>query len=387
MKAIYNCKLILKDEIIEKKAVIFDKKILNIIPESDIGNYQPLELIDGKGNYLSPGFIDIHIHGCSGEDVMDAEEGTLDSISRGIAKTGVTAFLATTMSMKMDRIRTALQNIRENIDRLEGAEMLGCHLEGPFISSEFKGAQDDRHIVDPSFPLIEEFRDVIKIVTLAPEKKGSIEFIKECRNNGIVVSLGHSNASYEEAAEAIKAGACHITHTYNGMTSLHHRNPGIVGAAMLNDVTCELIVDNVHVHPAAQKILLKMKGYDKLILITDAMRACMMEEGIYDLGGQEVIVKNREARLHNGSLAGSVLTIDKAIRNFINNHGTALNKVIGMVSWNPAGVLDIEGRKGSIEVGKDADMVLFDENIEICETIVKGRTVYSKNKDTSEKTS
>lgn len=375
MKAIFNCRLISRNAVIEKKAVIFDQKIVDIIPENDIKNYMIDELIDGKGNYLSPGFIDIHIHGCSGEDVMDAGEETLNNISKAIAKTGVTAFLATTMTMEMNKIRMALSNIRKNMGRLEGSEILGCHMEGPFISSEFKGAQDGQYIIDPSFSFIEEYKDIIKIVTLAPERNGSTEFIRECRKNRIVVSIGHSNASYEEAARAIGAGACHITHTYNGMTPIHHRNPGVVGAAMLSNATCELIVDNVHVHPAAQEILLKLKGADKLILITDAMRACLMEEGLYDLGGQEVIVRNKEARLNNGALAGSVLTIDKAIKNFINNHGTALPDVVGMVSWNPARVLGIEGRKGSIESGKDADMVLFNEDIEVCRTIVNGRLV------------
>lgn len=378
MKAICNCRLITKNEIIEKKAVIFNQRIVDIIPEADINNYQLDELIDGKGNYLSPGFIDIHIHGCSDEDVMDAGEETLNNISRSIAKTGVTAFLATTMTMEMDKVNLALNNIKENMGRLEGAEMLGCHMEGPFISRVFKGAQNEQYIIAPSFSLIEEFKDIIKIVTLAPEKKGSREFIRRCREHGIVVSIGHSNASYEEAVEAIKAGVSHITHTYNGMSPLHHRSPGVVGAAMLSDVSCELIVDNVHVHPAAQEILLKIKGCDSLILITDAMRACLVKEGTYELGGQEVVVKNKEARLSNGALAGSVLTIDSAIRNFIHNHGAALEDVVRMVSWNPARTLCIEDRKGSIEIGKDADMVLFDENIEIYETIVNGKTVYKK---------
>lgn len=378
MKAIFNCRLISRDAVIEKKAVIFNEKIVGIIPENDIKNYMIDELIDGKGNYLAPGFIDIHIHGCSGEDIMDAGEETLSNISKTIAKTGVTAFLATTMTMEMNKIMMALSNIREKMGSLDGAEILGCHMEGPFISSEFKGAQDGQHIIDPSFSFIEEYKDIIKIVTLAPERNGSMEFIRECRKNGIVVSIGHSNASYDEAARAIEAGACHITHTYNGMAPMHHRNPGVVGAAMLSDATCELIVDNVHVHPAAQEILLKLKGADKLILITDAMRACLMEEGLYDLGGQEVIVRNKEARLNNGALAGSVLTIDRAIKNFIHNHGIAMPDVVGMVSWNPARALGIEGRKGSIESGKDADMVLFNEDIEICTTIVNGRFVYRR---------
>jgi len=378
MKSIYNCRIVSKYEIVENQALIFNDRIVAVIPEDKMKDYKVDEMIDGGGKYLSPGFIDIHMHGCSGEDVMDAKEDTLPNMSRSIVRTGVTGFLGATMTMEMSKIKNALYNIRESMDKLDGAEMLGCHLEGPFISKEFKGAQAEQYITDPSFPLIEEFQDIIKIVTLAPESKGSIEFISECRKRGIVVSIGHSNATFEETLEAVKAGASHIAHTFNGMPPLHHRKPGVLGAAMLCDVNCELIVDNVHSHPAAQAILLKTKGYDKLVLITDAMRACLMEEGNYNLGGQDVIVKNKEARLVSGALAGSVLTMNDAIRNFIHNHGAAMQDVIRMASWNPARILSVEDRKGSIAPGKDADMVLFDENIEIYQTIIKGNTVYKR---------
>ncbi len=378
MKAIYNCRIVTKDEIIENQAVIFDEKIVAVIPKSRMNDYKADEMIDGGGNYLAPGFIDIHMHGCSGGDVMDATESTLINMSRSITRTGVTGFLAATMTMDMDHIIDALYNIRECMDKADGAEMLGCHLEGPFISREFKGAQGEEYIIAPSLPLIDQFKDILKIVTLAPESKGGMELVKECRKLGIVASIGHSNATYEEALEAIKAGANHITHTFNGMQPLHHRKPGVLGAAMLCDVDCELIVDNIHSCPAAQAILLKIKGYDKLVLITDAMRACLMEEGTYDLGGQKVIVKNKEARLTGGSLAGSVLTMNTAIQNFIRNHGTSMPDAIRMASWNPARILSLEHRKGSIEAGKDADLVLFSEDIEIFETFVKGKTVYKK---------
>lgn len=378
MKAIYNCRIVSKDEIVENLAVVFDDKIVAVIPESRMNDYKLDGMIDGGGNYLAPGFIDTHMHGCSGGDVMDATESTLVNMSRSITRTGVTGFLATTMTMDMSHITDALFNIRECMNKTDGAEMLGCHLEGPFISREFKGAQEEQHIIPPSLSLIDQFKDILKIVTLAPESKGGMELIRECKKLGIVASIGHSNATYEEAVEAIKAGVTHITHTFNGMQPLHHRKPGVLGAAMLFDVDCELIVDNIHSCPAAQAILLKIKGYDRLVLMTDAMRACLMEEGAYDLGGQKVIVKNKEARLASGALAGSVLTMNVAIRNFIQNHGTSMPDAIRMASWNPARILSLEHKKGSIEAGKDADMVLFGEDIEIFETIVKGKTVYKK---------
>lgn len=376
MKIIKNAKIILEDAVLEDKAIVFDESIVEIIDNGEVGKYKDAEIIDGEGMYLSPGFIDIHIHGCFGDDVMDGKTETIKNISKNIAKTGVTSFLPTTMTMDMDRIKNSLKMIKENIGKVEGAEILGCHLEGPFISKKFKGAQNEKYILNPDFSEIEEFKDIIRIITMAPENEGSEDFIAACREKGIVVSIGHSNATYEEASRAIDAGASHITHTYNGMSPMHHRDPGVVGAAMLSDATCELIVDNIHVHSAAQEILLKMKGMDKVILITDAMRACLMNDGNYDLGGQEVVVKDGQARLKSGSLAGSVLTINTALKNFINNTHVGLAEAVNMVTMNPARVAKVQDRKGSIAAGKDSDLVMFDRDFNIKLVFVKGKIVH-----------
>ncbi len=257
-----------------------------------------------------------------------------------------------------------------------GANLLGCYLEGPFISEQYQGAQDGRHILDPDFKLIEDFKDVIKVAVLAPEKKGAEEFIKNCNERGVIVAIGHTAAKYEEAMAAIEKGASLITHMFSAMTPLHHRKPGVVGAAMDSSVVCELVADNIHVGPAAQRILLKVKGIDSVVLITDSIRACMMEDGEYDLGGQKVIVRGKEARLASGVLAGSVLTLDRALKNFKANTGLGLADVLKTVTENPARVLKIASQKGSLEAGKDADMVIFDEEFNVYKTFVNGRLAY-----------
>lgn len=376
MNAIYNIKLIKDDNIYDNKAVIYNNRILNIIDESKLADYNPDEKINGRGMYLSPGFIDIHVHGCSSYDVMDDDDENLIIISKNLARTGVTSFLPTTMTMELSQIEGALLKIKRNLMGNDGAQILGAHLEGPFISKKYKGAQDDKFITLPNFDLIEKYKDIIKTVTLAPEIKGSIEFIKYCVKNNIVVSIGHTNSSFEEAMSAIEAGAKHITHTFNAMTPLNHRLPGTVGAALLSDVTCELIADNIHVHPAVQKLLIKVKGTEKVMLISDAMRACLMCDGAYSLGGQEVFVENNSARLKDGTLAGSVLTLNTALKNIIKNTDLTLPKAIGMLTKNQACLLNISDTKGTIEIGKDADMVIFDLNFNINCTVSNGKIIY-----------
>lgn len=375
MKFITNVKIVKPSEILENKAVAYDNTIIDIVENSNIP--ENAEVIDGKGCYLSPGFIDIHIHGCMGYDTMDEDENAVVEISKGLLKTGVTAFLPTTMTMGFDRIYSSLSNIRKAMKNNSYAQILGCHLEGPFLNEKYKGAQDGKYMMPPDFNKISSYKDIIKTVTIAPELDGSLEFIRECKRNNIVVSLGHTYATFEEASAAIKAGASHMTHTFNAMTPLHHRNPGVVGAAMYFDVTCEMITDNIHLHPAVQKILYSIKGDDRIILVTDAMRACLLKDGEYDLGGQVVHVVGKEARLASGNIAGSVHTMNNAVKNFIENTGAELFKAVNMASLNPARLLGIDDKKGSVEKGKDSDFVLFDENYNVKMTIINGKVVYS----------
>lgn len=382
LKAIFNAKIVTNGEILLSHAVVFSSQIVAVVPEAELDSFQLEERIDAKGRYLSPGFVDIHIHGCAGADTMDSAGDALDIMSRNLPRTGVTAFLPTTMTMQFNFVEETLERIRAAMGNFNGAEILGCHMEGPFISKDYKGAQDNRHILNPEFAKIEKFADVIKIATIAPELPGSTEFIHQATARDIVVSIGHSAATYDEAMTAIKAGASHITHTFNALAGMNHRQPGVIGALADNDhVTCELIADNIHVHPAAQRLLLKLKGSEQIVLITDAMRAGLMPEGQYDLGGQLVTVKGGEARLNNGSLAGSVLTLNRAAANFLSTSGLSLPKVIELVSTNPAKRIGMENRKGSITVGKDADMVLFDDDFTIFATFSFGRLVYGGDSD------
>lgn len=373
MKALKHVKLITETCILQEHAVVFDSKVTAITPEDRIN--PGTEVIDGGGLYLAPGFIDLHIHGCAGYDTMDQEPEALEVIAGNVVKTGVTAFLPTTMTMEYSRITKALERIRNFTPASGQARILGCNLEGPFLSREFKGAQDGKYIINPDFTLIEPFTDIVRMITIAPENSGSIEFIKACRDRGIVVSIGHSGANYNQAVAAIAAGASHITHTFNAMKSLHHREPGIIAAAMLSDVTCELIADNIHIHPAVQRVLLKTKGIDGIILITDAMQACLLKDGRYDLGGQQVHVHGSEARLADGTLAGSVLTLNRAVQNFTRNTGLPLWETIKPATLNPARRLGLTS-KGRIAPGQDSDFVLFDEEFNVIMTFVAGRLAY-----------
>lgn len=382
MKAIINGKIITQNGMLDKKAIIFDNKITDITDKKNI-NGSDIEIIDACGSYISSGFIDSHIHGSFGKDAMDGSIEGLKTISRTIAGNGVTSFLPTTMTMSREKIYKALDSIREAENtNLGGAQILGAHLEGPFISKKYKGAQKEDYILKPDFNFIEDYKDIIKIITFAPEEDNNFNFIKDIKNNtNIVLSIGHSNASYEEAVDSIKMGVNHITHMFNAMTPLHHRNPGVVGAALNSSVYCELIADNIHVCPAAYNILLKIKGKDKVILITDCMRAGSLKDGISELGGQTVYVKNNSARLADGTLAGSILTLNIGIKNIFENTNLSLNEAVSLATVNPAKLLNIYDKKGSLEEGKDADITIFNRNFDIMYTFVHGKMVYKYNKE------
>lgn len=378
MKAIINAQVITEAGILPERAILFNERIEAVVPRSALPQYAISEVIDAEGRYVAPGFIDVHVHGCGGYDTMDEAPEALTTIRRNVLSTGVTAFLPTTMTMSVERIQGALERIRAQMGQPGGATVLGCHMEGPFLNPAYKGAQDPQHIIAPAYQVIEQYLDVIKIVTLAPEMPGSQAFISSCCEQGIVVSMGHTNATYDEAKAAIEAGVSHATHLFNAMTGLTHRQPGVVGAALESDVKCELIVDNVHVHPAAQRIVYRLKGPDKLILITDAMRACLLGPGEYDLGGQMVTVKDNEARLASGVIAGSVLRLNQAVRNFRQNTGASIVEAVNLVSLNPARQLGMDEQKGSIEIGKDADLVIVDDEMEVYATIVQGDLLYRR---------
>ena len=372
-KCIINGKIILHDEIVNKNVFIEDDKI------TEISDRQPEDedIIDAKGAYVSPGFIDVHSHGRGGSDTMYPTFDDLNTISKATLKTGVTSFLPTTMTMPVDDIAKAIENIAVNKDKVEGAQVLGTHLEGPFFNKKYKGAQPEECMILPTvdnyLSFVQDHQDIIRKISIAPELEHSLELISYLKDKNTVVSLGHTNATYEQAQAAIDAGATSGTHTYNAMTPLTHRAPGVVGAVMINDsVYAELILDGVHVNYAAAKALLRTKGKDKLILITDSLEAAGLENGKYLLGNQDVYVKDGEARLIDGTLAGSIVSMNVAVKNAYEHLGLTLNEAVNLASYNPAQSLN-EPLLGEIKVGNYADIIFFDDNIQIQQTMIKGQ--------------
>ena len=378
MKAIINGKIMSRNKVLENKVLIFNEQIMGLEDEAPLN----CEVIDAKGLYVSPGLIDVHIHGSCGFDTMDDDPLAIKHISQCIAKKGVTSFLPTTMTMEAEAIYKALEHVRYWMNQpLEGATVLGAHLEGPFINETFKGAQPAAHMIKPSFDFIKDYLDVIKLITYAPELDENHYFTKKVKaKTKITLSMGHTNASYEEAVSAFACGCSHVTHLFNGMRPLNHREPGAVGAALSQDVFCELIADMIHVNPGLYQFVLHNKGRDKVVLITDSMRAGCMKDGHYDLGGQPVRVKNGVARLEAGSLAGSVLTLNQGVHNFYRHTDTTIVDAVHMAALNPAKSLGISHRKGSLELGKDADIALFNDEFSCFLTICEGRVVYNEMK-------
>ncbi len=374
IKAIINAKLILNDEIVEGKTLLFDKRIVSI---SDNVNINDLEVIDAKGNYVSAGFIDLHIHGAGGADAMDATPEALETISSTLLQTGTTSFLATTMTMSTEDIDNALQNIQEHKENVTGAQILGIHLEGPFINASKHGAQDKKYVQKPNMELIQNYINEIKMITIAPEVESGEDFVKHLikKYPHIILSIGHSDASYEKSKESFSWGISHATHLFNAMNTYHHRTPGIVGAVFDSDVTCDIIPDLIHTHASALELTYKMKK-DKLILITDAMRAGCMKCGSYDLGGQTVKVSDGKATLKNGTLAGSVLKLNEALLNMIKYTSMTRVEALNAVTKIPAQKLGI--KKGQLKEGYDADIVIFDEDFSIISTIVACEVKYKR---------
>jgi N-acetylglucosamine-6-phosphate deacetylase len=378
---IKNAQIVTSDGIIEGSVEIKNGKILSILKDK----FPDGDGIDAGGNFLAPGFIDMHIHGISGFDAMDKNYNSINSMSKSLLKHGVTSFVPTTMTVDIESIKNSVENIsKAMIKGVEGANIAGIHIEGPFISPEMVGAQDPKYVRKPSKKdfeyIVGPYSNNIKTVTIAPEVDGAVEFIKYIASLGINASCGHTNGKYDDLVCGIKAGISHATHLYNAMRGFHHREPGIVGGIFDTGITTEIIADGIHSHFAAVRCAYRLKGPDKLALITDAMMACDMKDGNYTLGGQKVYVKDGAARIAGGQLAGSTLTLDKAVKNVINNCAVNITDAVKMASSTPARILKIDNEKGYIKVGYDADIVIFDDNINIIKTFVSGIEKYNIKK-------
>ncbi|NNC23096.1 N-acetylglucosamine-6-phosphate deacetylase [Salinisphaera sp. USBA-960] len=331
--------------------------------------------------HVVPGFIDTHIHGAAGADVMDGSDDALGRISQHVVTEGTTSFLATTMTSAPDTLDNAMRALGLFTAPADGAEMLGAHLEGPFVNVDKKGAQPAEWITPPDTALFHRWQHLasqrIKLATLAPEIEGATELIAELKQQGVRAAIGHSNCSAAVAQRAFQCGCGRVTHLFNGMSGLHHRDPGVAAAALAEPAcVAEIIADGHHVATEMLRLAFQAKTSRGLIAITDAMRAKGMPDGVYDLGGQQVTVNNGMAQLDDGSLAGSVLTLDQALRNLIEATDCSLYDAIRMVSTNAAQDLGVIDRKGTLAPGKDADFVVLDAQLNVRLTVCRGRPVY-----------
>ncbi len=323
--------------------------------------------IDLKGAEVIPGLVDVHIHGSMNHDTMDMDVDGLNEISMFLAKQGVTSFLPTTMTVAIEDIKTVVNG---EIPKTDGAEIIGYHLEGPYIADSRRGAQNPAHIRKPDIDEFNEFENV-KMITVAPEVDGGLEFIKNCKT--AVVSIGHSDADYDTTMEAIKNGANCLTHTCNAMTPLHHRFPGIVGAAVMGNTYVQIICDGVHMHPSMVLMFYRTFGKDRMVLISDAVKAAGMPDGIYDLGGLPIKVVNSLATLlESDTVAGSTSNLMAGVKNAI-KFGVPKADAIYMASKAPATL--IGANKGEISVGYDGDFVVVDAELNVKMTVVGGRVI------------
>ena len=380
IKGFKNCR-ILTENSIERTNLIIKNGIIDHIGSAECEGLTELD----DDRLVIPGFIDQHVHGASGCDTMDGTEQAIGTIAASLAREGVTAFLATTTTQSRESLTAALGAVKAYMQSKpdSGAEVLGVHLEGPFISKAFAGAQLPEHIANPDAEAFLHYQKAsgnsIRLVSMEVETDAALSLIPLLAESGVVVSIGHSNATYNEVERAVKAGARCVTHTYNAQSALHHREVGVVGAAMLLDkLYCEAICDGIHLSPPAVRLLWKSKPKDKLILISDALRAKNMPNGRYtELGGQETVVEGGVARLTDGTLAGSVLRMNDAVKNAAAFLGTDLAETVRFATENPAKNLGVFDRMGSIAVGKAANLAVVDDALRVYRTVRNGKTIFS----------
>ncbi|WP_252312569.1 N-acetylglucosamine-6-phosphate deacetylase [Sinobaca sp. H24] len=372
----------IKQDKIVKTAPMADWEIYK--NEITVEKDKVLDFSKDKNTFLVPGFVDVHIHGANGSDVMDGTETALQTMASFLPSEGTTSFLATTMTQHPDKIRQALEQVGSYKAKEQAeAECLGAHVEGPFFTKEKAGAQPVEHLRQADVSLFKEWQKAasgkIKIVSLAPEQDPEFLLTSYLKETGVAASAAHSNAEADLVRTAQKQGISHATHLYNGMSGLNHREPGLAAEALLNSgMTIEMIVDGVHIHPDMVNLAYRLKGAAATLLITDSLRAKGLPDGKYDLGGQEVTVKGNKPYLEDGTIAGSVLPMNEAVKNMTAFSGCSLQEAVWMASWNPASLAGVIDRKGSIEAGKDADFVLMDKEGTVYKTWCRGNLAFQR---------
>jgi N-acetylglucosamine-6-phosphate deacetylase len=385
LQAIFaDCAITPSEEIPDAVVVVDGERIAAVGRRGEISIPSGALRHEARGLTVAPGFVDVHIHGAGGHDVMEGNPSALAAVASAVAAHGTTSLVATTVTASEEDTCRAATGIAAYIDaQRKGppppkpqAEILGIHFEGPFISAARRGVHPAEHLAPPSVALFKKFLAAAqgsgRILTLAPELPGALGLIAAARQAGVVVSLGHSDASYAEANAAIALGAQHATHVFNAMRPFGHRETGIIGAVLTApEVTAELIADGVHVDAAAMRVLLTTKGSRGVILVSDGIAATGMPDGTYRLGTFEVTVSGGVPRSHDGKLAGSTLTLDRALRNVV-ALGLPVGKALAMLTVNPARLLGLEKRKGALVPGADADLVLLESRLEVAGVMTRG---------------
>jgi N-acetylglucosamine-6-phosphate deacetylase len=376
---IRNVRLVSNSEPKLKCILIRNGQIESVHNDEESYVFKADSVIDGRGQLLIPGMIDVHIHGAEGFDMMDGTVGSVKAVSKACAKTGCTSFLATSVSSSLEDLLEMITNVKELAGSEPGAEIIGIHIEGPYLNVKRKGMQNERYLRHPDLEemktIMQKSGPLLRMVTLAPELPGGLEMISFLKEEGIIAAIAHSDATYDDAKQAFACGASHITHCFNGMRPIHHRDPGVIVAAFEeSSVSVQAIVDDVHLHPAIVRLLYREKGPDKMVLITDALQAMGMGDGTYLFGGHEVRVMNGVASLEDGTLASSTVTMNEALAKTV-KLGISLKDAVKMATQTPADILGLEN-KGRIKSGADADLVLMNDTFEVLWTMVNGRIVY-----------
>ncbi|UCF59958.1 MAG: N-acetylglucosamine-6-phosphate deacetylase [Anaerolineaceae bacterium] len=383
--ALINTTVLTPKKLLEDSAVVIsdEGKIIYVGPMEDAPHVDGRQL-DLNGYIVAPGFIDVHVHGGRGIvfGLPDGLEDSLHKYSEWVAQTGVTGFLLSIAAPDAELLAAIIEVYAEIFEKeMPGAEPLGLHLEGPFLNREKKGAFNPAWLREPNLDETEAFikagRGWIRQVTLAPELPGAEEVASKFREAGVVVAMGHTNTDFETASAALRGNWNHVTHTFNAQRGFGHRSPGVFGAILASDdVTTELIADLIHVHPGAMKILVRSVGVDRVVLITDAMPGAGLDDGVYDLVGHEVTVKGGIATLEDGTLAGSTAQLNQCVGNTMREVGVTLNHAVQMATLNPARAMGLEDRLGMVAEGKDASLIVIDEDVNVFLTMVKGEIVY-----------
>lgn len=386
-KRILRGNIVLADGIIEGGSVkIEGDKIAGVFTHTQKIDQEGGDFNDYDDALVIPGLIDLHLHGALKKDVMDCRQESLKLIALHQSRCGVTGFLGSTMSAPIETVLKAVEVIKRT-SRIQArirmpSALLGVYIEGPFLSKQKKGAQDSSHIRAMEEADVDRLTNAVRglkaVISLAPETGRNRHFIPRLKENGFIVAIGHSDASYELALKSFKEGVTHATHLFNAMSAFNHRKPGVVGAVLdFDGVSAELIADGIHVHPAALRLAVARKGTERICLVTDSLKAVGVGNGVFRWGRLDIDVKGPRATIKESDiLAGSVLTMNQAVRNMIDWTGVSISQAINMASLNPARVLGMEGEIGSISVGKKANLAVLDKDFGVVETILQGRSMF-----------